>query len=70
MTDGRPGSLGRMEVVMFPQAGHFLPGASGYRVRTNHFVFFSVLFFSSDEKQLLLSGHDRPRKLHQNYGFL
>lgn len=36
-----------METFMFPKGGHFLPGqgASGNRVRTNHFTFSLCYFF-------------------------
>lgn len=52
MMDGRPGMLGRIEMFIFPKAGHFLPGhrASRNRVRTNHFTFSLFYFFPSDEK--------------------
>lgn len=47
MMDGRPSMPGRIEMFMFPKAGHFLPGhrAGGNRVGTNHFTFSLFDFF-------------------------
>jgi hypothetical protein len=47
MMDGGPGGPGRMEMLIFPKAQHFLLGhrASGNRVRTNHFTFSLFYFF-------------------------